>query len=819
MPTYKITDPTTGRTVRLTGESAPTEQELNDIFSQLGGSNKPEPAAVKTPKQPEPGIGQRLIEGISNPKPSYMRNVDPTVLGPALNVAGQAGRAIGEAVMSGAKALAPHVMNALPPYAKPFVEGGIEAGKMVLGSLKGNPVVDAATTGFNALPEESKNDWTNLVNAGNLAMAPPIAKGAAAVGKEGFNLARDLGSLTGQVAKKGVGKIIPKKAAQSILESGTKWSTVLSPEKRKAISKTMIDEKILPNPEGYGKLMDNIEGVKQQINEAIAPHENTPVQISDVIKRTAGEKKKAAGTFDPKAETAKIEGVIENFVDNWDGNLTVGKAQQIKTNIYSQLKKHYDSVDRGGQAIYTDGEIGTMKQIARGLKEEIEGLVHDAPIRDLNAREGQLWKLEPHLRRAVGRIENHNVFGLDDAIAAGMGTTVGAFTGGPIGAAIGAAAGGAAKRFLGHPVTKAKLAQKLDALRNAGIEIDPHSATGRALLGDLSGLENILAREAPGAVPIPRRPITTPYTTDVGPVRSGVLQGEAYGPEPGRLIYPKELPAGQGFELRGAPTDPGVIDAAFTSRSRPISRLPAPEAELGQLALPPGQGFELVDSIPIKPAVKELGELVEAPKAEFIGSGLRAARERMATRSAGNADNAENMVTYIEKLGGIKAGKDYNARILRQNPDAKRVLNDRTGQSPDAIASQLQAAGWPISSSDEMIELLKSGKGRKIYNPKLQDRLFARDIRREENEWAEEQIAKLRDTEQISTGSIRESLSDIKAGFSDEIGQEGFVKAGKSDKALSELSDFFAEMSGKVKKKSLPNPTRPPDLGDLIPKK
>lgn len=36
MPTFKVTDPTSGKTVTLTGDSAPTEQELNEIFNQIG---------------------------------------------------------------------------------------------------------------------------------------------------------------------------------------------------------------------------------------------------------------------------------------------------------------------------------------------------------------------------------------------------------------------------------------------------------------------------------------------------------------------------------------------------------------------------------------------------------------------------------------------------------------------------------------------------------------------------------------------------------------------------------------------------------------
>ena len=37
MPVFKVTDPQTGRTLKLTGDSQPTEQELNQIFSSTGG--------------------------------------------------------------------------------------------------------------------------------------------------------------------------------------------------------------------------------------------------------------------------------------------------------------------------------------------------------------------------------------------------------------------------------------------------------------------------------------------------------------------------------------------------------------------------------------------------------------------------------------------------------------------------------------------------------------------------------------------------------------------------------------------------------------
>ena len=40
MPTYNVTDPTTGLKVKLTGDSPPTEKELIEVFAQVG-KNKP----------------------------------------------------------------------------------------------------------------------------------------------------------------------------------------------------------------------------------------------------------------------------------------------------------------------------------------------------------------------------------------------------------------------------------------------------------------------------------------------------------------------------------------------------------------------------------------------------------------------------------------------------------------------------------------------------------------------------------------------------------------------------------------------------------
>lgn len=51
MPNYKVTDPKTGVTLTLTGDSPPTEQELNNIFSTYQ-------------IEPERSLGEQVVGGL-----------------------------------------------------------------------------------------------------------------------------------------------------------------------------------------------------------------------------------------------------------------------------------------------------------------------------------------------------------------------------------------------------------------------------------------------------------------------------------------------------------------------------------------------------------------------------------------------------------------------------------------------------------------------------------------------------------------------------------------------------------------------------------
>src|SRR6185503_8214538 len=60
--TYRVTDPTSGRTVRLTGDSPPTEAELEEVFKSVNA--KPDTAAKAEPAPSGSWLGDALDFGI-----------------------------------------------------------------------------------------------------------------------------------------------------------------------------------------------------------------------------------------------------------------------------------------------------------------------------------------------------------------------------------------------------------------------------------------------------------------------------------------------------------------------------------------------------------------------------------------------------------------------------------------------------------------------------------------------------------------------------------------------------------------------------------
>jgi hypothetical protein len=106
MPTYTVRDPQTGRTVKLTGDSPPTEAELTEVFGAIGQASAPSaetPAPDSALRQLTSDPGGFLAETAGNLVPSAVNTVTGAVRGAGQLVSDLAGsaREMGERVGSG----------------------------------------------------------------------------------------------------------------------------------------------------------------------------------------------------------------------------------------------------------------------------------------------------------------------------------------------------------------------------------------------------------------------------------------------------------------------------------------------------------------------------------------------------------------------------------------------------------------------------------------------------------------------------------------------------------------------------------------------
>jgi len=205
-------------------------------------------------------------------------------------------------------------------------------------------------------------------------------------------------------------------------------------------------------------------------------------------------------------------------------------------------------------------------------------------------------------------------------------------------------------------------------------------------------------------------------------------------------------------------------NAAF--RGAPIYQLWVDSLEKEKAKLPEGVMVEKAEasSIPVSPITQipaEKPTLVKSVIPPIAGSKPKS--------------TAQNLVTRARELGGIRFGDSYNTKELRQFPDLAAVSNQKTGNAPDEIAAMLNEEGFDVGTADDFIELLKTGRARKLYVPEKRDELIERDLRRMENEWAERELERYREQEGIDAEAIKQSQSILKTALLTRLEREGLL--------------------------------------------
>lgn len=373
-----------------------------------------------------------------------------------------------------------------PPEEKGFLGGMAEtlipdweSVKTIVKAGGGNPraAMDLLKGIFGAHKEqfvkagEAFGQGENLEGVGRVAAGMlPLAGPAAATAGERIGqgeVARGLGNAAGLLAPFGAGKALEGVGAgarlagkglkrvvgspEEIYQSALKPSTTFSLEKRARILKTGIDERIPVNQKGLTKARNVIEQIKSEVDARIAAAtaESNPSVPTAAIAERIEQVKPRFQTVAPESDINALESLKQQFLDKYGESIPIAEAQKVKQNTYRQLK---DKAYGEQKTAATEGE----KALARGLKEELEKIVPE--LKALNQREGSVIALEKSLTRAVGRINNHQMFGIGTPAMGALGYAVGG--------APGAAALAVLKLVLDNPTVKSNLSFALSRAKS-----------------------------------------------------------------------------------------------------------------------------------------------------------------------------------------------------------------------------------------------------------------------------------------------------------------------------------------------------------------
>lgn len=268
-----------------------------------------------------------------------------------------------------------------------------------------------------------------------------------AKGGEMINPANIVGrgiSKTGQALKKPI-----TGAAERLYQSALKpTKTVLNDFPN--VVKTGLNEGVPVSGGGWEKVQTTIDelntGIAAQID--LAGAENIKIPVKEVIPRLEQVRNFFKNSIGGEKYVDDIDELARSFRKAEGKEIPVGRAQELKKNTYSILRKAYGELKAA--------EVEGKKALARGLKEEIASRVPE--VAKLNARESQLIGLEKAMEDFARRSGNTELFGLSP----GMGVGVGAVKEGMSGAFKGGVIAKAVKSLVDNPYLKSQLAIHLD---------------------------------------------------------------------------------------------------------------------------------------------------------------------------------------------------------------------------------------------------------------------------------------------------------------------------------------------------------------------
>jgi hypothetical protein len=472
MATYTVRDPTTGKTVKLTGDSPPTEQELEQVFKQLNAPAddgrhdwrlmQGSPESLKGMSDPITGALQGAANtfiGAGEKAYNYLPGVKPLVdaiyggpQGAAYPAAKQQyatpqtlGQRVGFGMEQTGEFFAlPKISGALP------VRAAGEA--MQAGTLTAAQGGDARQIALSALPGGA---------GALLPRAAHAAEGVASQLKESAkkNVVQAMNPTTAR------NKRLAEQVAPGLLERGTYTAT-----------KQGLRDKAASELEQLGGKFDAANAALPQGNRLATEPVRDAIQSEMLALLKQGSNGKNV-PVNPQKYQALEE--LDNTLEQLGDKVSRETLQAFKEEWADAVARGGGFAEKAGDAL-TQAQLWAKRKGADAIRRE---LAKDSPDIDALNAEYAFWsKVEDVTDATLSREKPHK--GAMRRVAGMVGAATGMAHGGVQGAAIGAGLGSQLMRVMDSPGWKLAAAHTKNKLADALASSDPErigAALGRVI--------------------------------------------------------------------------------------------------------------------------------------------------------------------------------------------------------------------------------------------------------------------------------------------------------------------------------------------------
>lgn len=390
MPQYRIRDPRSNKTVVLTGDSPPTEQELHQIFARLNTDPLPMPAAATAGMLPPSEVGG---EPSQQTPPGFIDRALgalPAIGGMAGGIIGGIGGTVGGVGVGGAP-------GALGGAALGGAAG--EAAKQLVSRLSGRvapetPLAAASAIGREGLTQGALEAAGGALGAGARVVGKALVENAV---RPTMSLVREFPDVIETIVRERlpVGRalpMLPKGSERALAKLGDASSSVRA---------------LLEKAGQSGRTFDASQLIQKPIFEL----------IDDISKAPLGD-----------AQERQLTGMIDEFLKrHGSAPLTPEATKALKAQAQSLAKPVYKAVEKGFPVTPEQSLTARFNAaVATGTKEGLETI---PGVAEGEARKKSLIGAS----RALKQAENRRLSLAGELGSAALGGTVGAAVTGLLG--------------------------------------------------------------------------------------------------------------------------------------------------------------------------------------------------------------------------------------------------------------------------------------------------------------------------------------------------------------------------------------------------